>query len=44
MPGRKDWTGQRFGPLVAVSFVAESITIAPEVLKLLKEEYCLPAG
>ena len=23
MPGRKDWTGQRFGRLVAVSFVGE---------------------
>jgi hypothetical protein len=26
MPGRKDWTGQRFGRLVAISFVGESIT------------------
>ena len=23
MPGRKDWTGQRFGRLVAVSFCGE---------------------
>jgi hypothetical protein len=23
MPGRKDWTGQRFGRLVAVSFVGK---------------------
>ena len=29
MPGRKDWTGQRFGRLVAVSFVGRKHITTP---------------